>query len=463
MIAIQKEQRPRQNFRDPVIVGKDILELLSSAMYVDPLTIYREFVQNAADAIDEAEEQGLYKGSTQPRIDITVDFQSRTAKVRDNGVGIARNWVARRLAALGASKKRGKGVRGFRGVGRLSALAYCQELVFRTKTANDDCVYAMHWDCRKLKELLRDHESDADLNAILHAIVTVDSIPSTNYPAHFFEVELRQVVRHKNDLLLNDAAISHYLAQVCPVPFAPQFSIGKQIQQFLDEFNANKTYSIFVNDNKRPIVRPFHGEFEVKKGIKNSKLELETFQIPGVSSGEVDAIGWILHHDYLGALSGLLGVNGLRIRAGNIQIGDASTLQGVFPEPRFNSWAMGEVHVLNPRLVPNGRRDDFEQNIHYVNLLTHIIPKAKAIAKACRGRSAERAQNRKRAAAESVGVNGTKVDWNKAKTFLIGHADKPLTKAHRSNIKKLVLKSTPTYSEMLHIITESDTSDQSRR
>ena len=33
-------------------IGKDILELLSSSMYVDPLSIYPEYVQNAADAID---------------------------------------------------------------------------------------------------------------------------------------------------------------------------------------------------------------------------------------------------------------------------------------------------------------------------------------------------------------------------------------------------------------------------
>ena len=43
-----------------VIVGKDLLELLSSTMYVDPLTIYREFIQNATDAIDKADEEGLY-------------------------------------------------------------------------------------------------------------------------------------------------------------------------------------------------------------------------------------------------------------------------------------------------------------------------------------------------------------------------------------------------------------------
>jgi len=37
-----------------VVVGKDVLELLSSAMYVNQLTIYREYIQNSIDSIEEA-------------------------------------------------------------------------------------------------------------------------------------------------------------------------------------------------------------------------------------------------------------------------------------------------------------------------------------------------------------------------------------------------------------------------
>src|SRR6266481_6216973 len=457
MVATQKERRSRQQFSGPVIVGNDILELLSSGMYVDPLTIYREFVQNAADAIDEAEKQGLYGGKIQPRIEITLSLENRTVRVRDNGVGIPPNWVARRLSALGASTKRGKGARGFRGVGRLSGLAYCQELIFRTKVVDDNRVYEMHWDCRRLKELLRDHECDADLDSTLHAIISVDSLPSSDYPPHFFEVELCHVIRHKNDLLLNEDAISHYLAQVGPVPFSPQFSFGRQIQQFLDEFNTGKSYHMFVNARKVPIVRPFQSEFEVKSGILNSEAKLETFQIPGVHEG-TDAIGWVLHHDYLGALHDHLGIKGLRLRVGNIQIGDANTVQGVFPEPRFNSWAIGEVHVLNPRLIPNGRRDDFEQNTHYTNLLAHIAPRAKAIAKACRTRSAGRAQDRKHVDPGSIGVNGNKTDWVKVSGFLARHADKRLNQAHRKNLKKLVQNGSPTYTDVMRTIIDSGAS-----
>ena len=202
-------------------------------------------------------------------------------------------------------------------------------------------------------------------------------------------------------------------------------------------------------------MRPFQSEFEAKKGIKNSVARLEPFQIPGVNDG-IDAIGWILHHDYLGALSENLGIKGLRIRVGNIQIGDANTLQNVFPESRFNSWAVGEVHILNPRLVPNGRRDDFEQNIHYANLLTHLAPTAKTIAKTCRDRSAERAHNRIQHIPPSNGVNGNKIDWEKASGFLARYAHKRITNTHRTNLKRLVRKGSPTYIQVMRAITDSD-------
>lgn len=456
MMAVQRERTSRQRFTGPLIVGKDILELLSSAMYVEPLTIYREFVQNAADAIDEAEKQGLYTGITQPRIDITLDLQNRTVKVRDNGAGIPRNSVSRILTSLGASKKRGKGARGFRGVGRLSGLAYCQELVFRTKAADDEQVFEMVWDCRRLKEFLRDHERDADLSSVLQEIVLVDSVSTEDYPHHFFEVELRQVVRHKSDLLLNEDAISRFLAQVGPVPFSPQFGFGREIQQLLEQRNSGKSYAIYVNGCNTPVVRPFQNDFEAKKGVKNSGANLETFQIPGISDG-VDAVGWILHHDYVGALPDHLGIKGLRIRVGNIQIGDANTLQTIFPEPRFNSWAIGEVHILTPRLVPNGRRDDFEQNNHYANLLNHITPKAKSIAKACRKSSAERARLQKQAA---DGANRTMIDWGKAKGFLASHGHMPLSKAHRQKFQSLVKNGTTTYSELMQILVSSDSPGQ---
>ena len=74
----------------PVVVGKDVLELLSTAMYVDPLSIVREYVQNAADAIDSAHSRGLFEEREAGRIDVEIYPDKRELLVRDNGVGVPR-------------------------------------------------------------------------------------------------------------------------------------------------------------------------------------------------------------------------------------------------------------------------------------------------------------------------------------------------------------------------------------
>src|SRR5947209_5978696 len=162
----------RIKFSGPVVVGKDILEILSSAMYVDPLAIYREYVQNAADSLDEAVELGLYRNGSGPAIRITVDPVRRYATIHDNGAGVPKRDFKRTLTAIGGSRKRGSSARGFRGVGRLAGLGYCQELVMRSKSPGDACVSAMHWDCKRLKELLRD-PADLTLEEILSEIIEV--------------------------------------------------------------------------------------------------------------------------------------------------------------------------------------------------------------------------------------------------------------------------------------------------
>lgn len=62
----------------------------------------------------------------------------------------------------------------------------------------------------------------------------------------------------------------------------------------------------------------------------------------------------------------------------------------IFPESRFNSWAVAEIHVLSDKIVPNGRRDDFEYSVHYQNLLGQMSIYASKISKKCRDKSSDR-------------------------------------------------------------------------
>jgi hypothetical protein len=370
------------------LVGKDILELLSSSMYVDPMTIYREYVQNAADALDEAR-SGIGMPGEAPKVEITVDPQARTIRIRDNGTGLPASDFVDRLCNLGGSNKRGTSARGFRGVGRLAGLGYCQELIFRSRATGEASVSEMRWDCKGLKAGLRDAESRKDLSAIIREVVSVRHIAGTDYPRRFFEVELKTVVRHRNDRLLSPGEVGKYLSQVAPVPFAPGFRFAARINDALTPHVALGDVEIYINGAERPLYRPHRNRISGDETDEDRFTDLEIHMLNG-TDGNLAGIAWILHHGYTGALAATALIKGIRLRVGNVQVGDHVLLEELFPEPRFNSWAVGEVHLFDRRVVPNGRRDHFEQNVHFDNVLNQLGPIARDIARRCRQSSIAR-------------------------------------------------------------------------
>jgi hypothetical protein len=370
---------------DEVTIGVDLVELLSSSMYVEPLTIYREYLQNSADAIDDARAAGALEPGAHGRVDIFVDAQARVIRIRDNGAGIRGGDFLRRLTAFGASEKRGQQKRGFRGVGRLAALGYCQELFFRSRGSADEPIYELRWDCRTLRTLLRAADQHCSLNEAVRRATSCRSLIAPLQPSRFFEVELRGVVRHGSDDLLNEGAVRHYLGQVAPVPFAPTFEFRTQIEAFLADVPNQADVRVFVND-VGPVYRPYGDFIAMRAGLASRVSDVSLVTIPAAEGG-VAAKGWILHHDYLGAIPRELGVRGLRLRSGNVQVGDDAVLEHTFPEPRFNPWSVGEFHVLDGRIVPNGRRDQYEQSVHVANMWNHISPLAREISARCRAHS----------------------------------------------------------------------------
>jgi molecular chaperone HtpG len=389
IIPITLREAPWQHLADGVLIGKDVLELVSSSMYVEPMTVYREYVQNAADAIDEARATSLLRPRESGRVHITIDHAARTVKLRDNGTGIAHSDFAGRLTAFGASKKRGRGTRGFRGVGRLAGLGYCQELFFRSRTPGETKISELRWDCRKLKAMLRSADDHSELREAVAQLVEVRRIAPGDAPEHFFEVELRGIVRHRNDQLLSETAIRDYLAQVAPVPFSEHFPFSNQILEHLGEKVRTGDLEICVGDDPSPVQRAHGAGLDLGDGNVDPFTEVELFSVESIDGG-YGCLGWVLHHGYIGALPASSRVRGLRIRSGNIQVGNERLFEDLFPEPRFNSWCVGEIHVVDPRIVPNGRRDHFEQSVHFDNLLTHLGPIARDIARRCRTGSIQR-------------------------------------------------------------------------
>lgn len=369
-------------------VGGDLIASLSMGLYSNPLEIYRELVQNATDAYQI--------NGTPPRnrrIDIQIDRMNRKVTLRDYATGLSARKITKSLFTIGNSRKRGKQLRGFRGVGRLAALGYCKELVFRSRKSATEPVWQLAWDSVALHRYLNQPDG-SDIAQILKTISTVSQLEeSKEWPKCFFECELNGVRASKNDIILNSDAVSTYLSEIAPIGFRTDFSFAKDIYTILGKEVAFEV-KIFINGNEEALTRP-HSD-ELLSALDQKKIITTVDQVVPISElddgFETVAKGWILHHDYPGALPLSSNVRGLRIRVGNIQVGDERTLEHLFKESRFNSWCIGEIHIVSHDIKPNTRRDNLELCPALDDLENSLRILAKNLIQTCRDKSAERNQ-----------------------------------------------------------------------
>lgn len=392
LLFVGVQAKPAQ-IQEDVIVGKDVLELFAGAMYADPLSVFREYMQNAADALDEARKDGL-NPNAKADVSIVFNHAARSIRIRDFGAGLSNSQFVRRLTSIGASKKRGTTARGFRGIGRLSGLGYCQELIFRSRSEGDKKVREMRWDGLILRERLRDASFAGSLGDLVREVAIVSELPSAEYPSHFFEVELSKVLRVRNDILLNEEAVRGYLSEVAPVPFNPDFEFGERIASFLERHGMTAPIRIVLNDGNGQVYHRARNHFPTSPKVlsKFSDVKfIENFD----SDGELLSYGWLLDHAYSGAIARSLRLGGVRLRHKNVQVGDGEILSAYFTESRFAQWAVGDIHVAHPRIVPNARRDEFEHTPAHGKLVDEMRQVTREITQTIRSRSDQRTKLRK--------------------------------------------------------------------
>ena len=373
-----------------IFVGKDILRLLTTAMYNNPLVVYREYIQNSVDAIESAVNEGFDKN--QAAISVDINHQERSVVIRDNGAGISRRKFRKRMTSLGWSDKKGTSLRGLWGIGRLVGLSYCRTLTFRTKAAEEDAVSCVTWDGVEFKKLLSEG-SEADLASSMERILEIKSEPVNRKEPAFFEVRMTGVIRHGNDALLNAKLVTEYLSQIAPVPFHPDApSVGK-IADFLRGHVDISGYRILVNNASEPVYRPHRKEFLVSPSQRDRFRGVHCFKI---GSAKTVAAGWVLQHSYLGALKGSPALRGFRARVGNMQIGDERIFtKKIFQEERFNGWTVGELHIVDPKILPNSQRSDFEDTPLFRDVVSQLVPLVgRAMTQNCRASSVKRNQKR---------------------------------------------------------------------
>ena len=70
------------------------------------------------------------------------------------------------------------------------------------------------------KAVLRKASDDTGVADLIGRVITLERVEIDDAPKRFFEVEMRGIIRLRNDRLMNSSAVSDYLSQVAPVPFS---------------------------------------------------------------------------------------------------------------------------------------------------------------------------------------------------------------------------------------------------
>ena len=337
-------------------IGKNLIDILMFSMYPDAKMIYREYIQNAYDAIIEAQRVGVLSQVKDGQVSVLVNQKERLAQVKDNGIGIPSEQVAIKLLNIADSYKDGVSSAGQYGIGRLVGLRFCDKLIFRTSFKGEAILSEDVFDSQKAAAILQNQNDHRSATEVIDAITTL-SMKSWDAEDHHFEVCLEGVKESYSELLSVDI-ITQYLAEVAPVDYTMIFKNillrpSLESEEFKTLYSEVKHIQLSVNDN-----------LDVRKGYETKVdgtgddiVSLEFIKFEYADYGLL-AWGWYAITAFTKNIPVSDKKRGIRLRKQNIQIGNADLLNEYFDETRGNNYFYGEIFAVHPELRPTSDRAD---------------------------------------------------------------------------------------------------------
>ena len=354
------------------VIGKDMLQMLMFSLYPEPETIYREYLQNASDSIQEAKRSGLLE-EEEGHISIDINEAKRQIIIKDNGIGVQASNAESILKDIAVSPKKGKSyVAGCYGIGRLVGAGYCNKLLFRTSYKGETTISELEIDVQKIRECLDDEKNTKTATEVLDFAARF-SKKEEAAEKHYFEVILNDILPEYADNLLNEDRIKNYLMQVAPVDYKAEFK-STLVEPSLEttELNIKDEVSDYVR-NLNVVKISLNNIVDIRKkytykieGLDDDIDTLRYFVLKNKKFGTL-AWGWYAVTAFTFRIpdkdpktNELVLTRGLRLRLKNIQIGDANFFDGTsyFKQPRSNKYFNGEIHVVNENIKPTTDRSD---------------------------------------------------------------------------------------------------------
>lgn len=349
-------------------IGKDILEMLMFSLYPEAETIYREYLQNATDAIREACDAGVLDSMDDGHISIRINQSKHSVVIQDNGIGISADSAESTFKDIAKTPKRKKDyLAGYYGIGRLVGAGYCRQLIFETSAKGESVESKITFDVDKIREILEDDENDMGAAEVIDAATVFAQAPA-NEEDHYFRVLLNDILVEYPELL-DEAYIRDYLKQIAPIDYLAEFknslikpSISENGDEYLPLYNEMNRVKVSLNDYV-DIRKPYGLRID---GTDDQIYELRFFTINS-DKHEALAWGWYAITEFSTQIpdkdpnnNNLVLTRGMRLRIHNIQIGNQNFFDGTgyFKQARSNKYFNGEIHIIHPRIKPTTDRSD---------------------------------------------------------------------------------------------------------
>lgn len=357
------------------IIGKDMLQMLMFSLYPEPETIYREYLQNASDSIQEAKIAGIL-GEGEGHVTIKISETKQQIVINDDGIGIPSDRAEAVLKDIAASPKKNKSyVAGYYGIGRLVGAGYCNQLVFRTSCKDETLVSVLVIDVQKIRDCLDDESNAMTATEVFDSAASFSIENGEDADKHYFEVSLNDILPEYAENLLDENKIRDYLIQVAPIDFTAPFkstlvqpsletteeNIKEEITDYVTNLNNVK---VSLND-----IVDIQKKYSYKvEGLDDEIDTLRYFVLKDKSFGTL-AWGWYAVTAFTVQIPDTIPntnpkqpvlTRGLRLRIKNIQIGTATFFDGTeyFRQARSNKYFNGEIHVVNENIKPTTDRSD---------------------------------------------------------------------------------------------------------
>lgn len=353
-------------------IGKRQMLQYMGGMYENSLVVYREYLGNACDAVEEALRQNIILNRKHANIAVTIDTFNKRIIIHDVGIGIAKADIGPCLVSVASSNKYKKDLVGRFGIGRLNGAKYCDRIVYETSVKGEDIKSTLVWDVAEARRLCEDDAEDLDTTEIIDKVTHRLPEQPEDVDTHYCKVTLENV---NDPHLMDEDAVRQYISEIVSVDYSLEFkdnalspSLDLPMNAGYEErFNNLWVYEVTVNNH--PVEKTYRSEFNDKHlGV------IQCFTLNDDKTQEELAWGWFSLNRTAEQLNDLP-FSFIRARHHNFQIGDSSFLTKYHKNTTAANYIIGELHITHPNITPTGSRDGFEAGADLRRLETALRKK----------------------------------------------------------------------------------------